>query len=193
MNALIIYAHPNPHSFNGAVVKDIKEELENKGTTVQVKDLYAMNFNPVLSAEDFKAFYGEGELPQDIKQEQEDIKKANLVIFVAPVWWYTVPAIMKGYFDRVFSMGFAYEYTTTGPKGLLTDKKGLVITTAGADAKIAEVTGMQDALTNSLVNGLLGFCGFAEAKGKTLYAVTTVSDEERKKMLKDVRELVASL
>ena len=77
MNTLLLYAHPNPHSFNAAIAQVIKEEIEKKGGPLKVKDLYAMNFNPVLSQEDFQAFHS-GQLPQDIKQEQADVSWADL-------------------------------------------------------------------------------------------------------------------
>lgn len=189
MNAVIICAHPNPASFNASIAKVLQEELEKKGVSVKAKDLYAMNFNPLLSAEDF-AGYHNGNIPADIAREQKDIKTANIIVFVAPIWWNSVPAIMKGYMDRIFSLGFAYEYTKTGPRGLLTDKKGLFITTSGADAQDAEATGMQSVINNSLINGFFGFCGFTEYTGKNLCAVTTATDEERKDMLTEIRQLI---
>lgn len=190
MNAVVLLAHPNPLSFNAAIAKVVQEELEKKGASVIFKDLYAMNFDPLLSAQDFAGFHN-GNLPADIVQEQKDIKSADIIVFVAPIWWNSVPAILRGYMDRIFSLGFAYEYTKTGPRGLLTDKKGLFITTSGADAKSAETSGMQNVINHSLVNGFFGFCGFAEYKGKNLCAVTTVTDQERKDMLTEIRQLIS--
>ncbi len=189
MKALIIYAHPNPLSFNAALAKVVQEEVEEKGGQVKVKDLYAMNWNPVLSGADFEGFHT-GKIPADIKAEQTDVAWSDLVILIAPVWWMSVPAILKGYADRVFSIGFAYEYTPTGPRGKLTGKKALVITTSGADEQTAQSSGMLDAITKSMVNGLFGFSGFDKYQYKNLFAVTVVPDEERKKMLTEVRELV---
>lgn len=189
MKALIVYAHPNPLSFNAALAKVVQEEIEKKGGQVKVKDLYAMNFNPVLSQRDFEGFHT-GNIPADIKAEQADVSWSDVVILLAPVWWMSVPAILKGYIDRVFSIGFAYEYTPTGPRGMLTGKKGLVITTSGADQQTAQASGMLDAVTKSLVDGLFGFSGFDEYRYKNLFAVTVIKDEERKQMLTEVRELV---
>ncbi|HEX3011259.1 MAG TPA: NAD(P)H-dependent oxidoreductase [Syntrophomonadaceae bacterium] len=191
MNAVVIYAHPNPVSFVAAVVTVVEEGILGKGAQVKVKDLYGMNFNPVLGEEDFRAFHT-GNMPEDIRQEQEDIAWADLVVMISPVWWYSVPAMLKGYIDRVFSLGFAYEYTSNGPRGMLTGKKGLLITTSGADEKTAKATGMLDAIENSLVKGLFGFSGFAEYRYKNLFAVPTVSDTDRKQMLAQVRELIKS-
>ena len=189
MNALVIYAHPNPLSFNAALATVVEEELQKKGAEVNVKDLYGMDWNPVLSEDDFRSFHT-GKLPEDISSEQNDVKQADFIVVIAPVWWYSVPAILKGYFDRVFSIGFAYEYTKTGSRGLLTDKKALVITTSGADEQTAETSGMLDAMKTSLVDGIFGFSGFQEYQHKNLFAVPTVSAEERKQMLDEVRKII---
>lgn len=190
MNTLLVYAHPNAQSFNAALVKVIQEEIVKKGDQIKVKDLYAMNWNPVLSQKDFEGYHS-GNLPEDIKLEQTDVAWADLVIMVAPVWWYSIPAILKGYIDRVFSLGFAYRYTATGPLGLLKGKKGLFITTSGANQQDAEYGGMMKTLDRSLV-GVFAFSGFAEKKHHNLFAVTTISEDERKQMLTEVRELIRS-
>lgn len=191
MNTLLIYAHPNPQSFNGTLAKVVQEEVEKKGWQVKVKDLYAMKWNPVLSQSDFEGFHN-GKIPADIMAEQADVSWADLVIMVTPVWWLSVPAILKGYIDRVFSIGFAYEYTPTGPRGKLTGKKALVITTSGADEQASQSSGMLDCVKKSVVDGLFGFSGFAEFKHQNLFAVTVINDEERKQMLNEVRELIKS-
>ena len=139
MNTLLVYAHPNAQSFNVALVKVIQEEIVKKGAQIKVKDLYAMNWNPVLSQKDFEGYHS-GNLPEDINQEQADVAWSDLVIMVSPIWWYSVPAILKGYIDRVFSLGFAYKYTSTGPLGLLKGKKGLFITTSGANQQIGRAS-----------------------------------------------------
>jgi NAD(P)H dehydrogenase (quinone) len=188
VNALLILAHPNPQSYNRAVAKVIEEEFASRGDQVKVKDLYAMNWNPILSQADFQGFHS-GTIPADIKQEQADIAWADYVVMVAPVWWYSVPAILKGYIDRVFSVGFAYKYTSTGPLGLLKGKKGLAVTTSGANVQDAEYGGMIVTLEKSLI-GVFGFSGFQDKKLHNLFAVTTVSDQERQLMLDEVRTLV---
>lgn len=188
MNTLLVYAHPNPLSFNAAIAQVIQEEINKKGGPIKVKDLYAMNFNPVLSEEDIQGFRS-GQLSEDIKQEQADVTWADLIILQGPVWWHSVPAILKGYIDRVFSLGFAYRYTRQGPEGLLKGKKGLLITTSGADQKAGEMSGMLSTLNRS-VAGVFPFTGFEQFKQHNFFAVTTVSDEARKQMLNEMRELI---
>jgi NAD(P)H dehydrogenase (quinone) len=189
MKVIVIYAHPNPMSFNAAIAEVVKEELEKKGAEVKSKDLYAMNWNPVLSARDYEGFH-KGNVPEDIKTEQADISWADAVILIAPVWWYSVPAILKGYIDRVFSIGFAYEYTPTGPRGMLTGKNALVITTSGAEERNAQQTGMVDLISRSFVNCVFEFSGFDGHQYKNFFAVPSVTDNERKAMLSEMRQII---
>lgn len=192
MKALVVFSHPNPTSFNAAILATVKEELQNKGAEVKVKDLYAMNWNPVLSGEDFQNFMS-GQTPEDIAREQADVAWADVMILIGPIWWFSVPAMLKGYIDRVMSMGFAYQYTETGPKGLLGGKKAVIITTSGADEQVAAHSGMIESINRSLVRGVFGFCGFSEATYKNCFAVPSVTDEARKGMLEEIRELVKGL
>lgn len=192
MKTLVIYAHPNPNSFNAAILGAVKEELGNKGAEVRVKDLYAMNWNPALSAADFQQMLG-GKMPDDIAREQSDVSWADMLVVICPIWWFSIPAMLKGYFDRVFSQGFAYQYTETGPVGLLKGKRAAVITTSGADENIAKHSGMMESIKTSLVNGIFGFCGFEETRHMNCYAVPMVSDADRQRMLEQVREFARNL
>ena len=119
MNVFIVYAHPEPKSFNGAMKDVAVETLSGAGHDVVVSDLYAMGFNPIASEKDFggertnpeflsyaieqtKAFETHTQ-SADIVAEQEKLARADLVIFQFPVWWFGMPAMMKGWADRVFS------------------------------------------------------------------------------------------
>lgn len=192
MKALVIYTHPNPASFNAAILGLVKDELVNKGAEVKVKDLYAMNWNPVLSANDFQQLIA-GKAPEDIAREQGDVIWADVLVLISPIWWFSVTAMLKGYIDRVFSQGFAYDYTEKGPIGLLKGKRAAVITTSGADENIANQTGMIAAINTAIVHGIFTYCGFAEAKYLNCYAVPLVSDTERKRMLEDVKGFIKDI
>jgi len=118
MNYLIVYAHPNPKSFNHAIKERVEAKLKKEKKKYSVRDLYAMKWNPVLGGADFEVMQG-GKTPEDIKAEQNYIKEADVVIFIHPIWWFGMPAVLKGYVDRVFSYGFAYEVGKEGVKGIL--------------------------------------------------------------------------
>src|SRR5690606_28064634 len=131
---LIVIAHPNPNSFNQAIKARLVAELEAQNHQVRIRDLYTLGFDPVLSLEELLRYDSqEGELPADVKAEQEEILWAENLIYIYPTWWWSMPAVMKGYFDRVFVPGFAFESGDQGINGLLEGKKAWIIQTTGSD------------------------------------------------------------
>ncbi|MDP8266887.1 MAG: NAD(P)H-dependent oxidoreductase [Candidatus Aceula meridiana] len=189
MNHLIIYSHPNSKSFNCAIRETLKDALEQKGHEVRVRDLYAIGFDPVLSAKDFEVLEKGGVL-DDVKVEQDHVRWADVVTFVFPVWWNSLPAIARGYIDRVFSVGFAY---TEKMEGLLPEKKVLVICTLNAPKDVSEKTGAFKAMDFTIGQSLADFCGMAFLKQKYFNSVASVSDQERKDMLKEVEQLAGEI
>lgn len=189
MKALVIFGHPSPQSYNGAILDRVTSELKQIGADVRVKDLYNMGFNPLLTVDDFKEMHA-GNPPADIKSEQEDIQWADAIIMISPVWWVSVTSMLRGYIDRVFSYGFAYQYTASGPEGMLKGKKGLLITTSGSNRQADKHTRMTEIIRNVFVGGFFGFCGITEADYLNLFDVMNVSDEERKQMLDEVAALI---
>jgi NAD(P)H dehydrogenase (quinone) len=146
MNILIIYAHPEPTSLNGCLKDFARHQLESQGHIVQISDLYEMNFKAAADGNDFRERKNPTQLnylveqlhasknksfSQDILLEQEKVDWSDLIIFQFPIWWTEAPAILKGWFDRVFALGYAY-----GPgaydKGNLKGKKAMLSATHGA-------------------------------------------------------------
>lgn len=192
MKALVVYCHPNPASFNHAVLDLVTGELQNRGAQYRVRDLYASGWEPRLSAADFQQIFS-GSVPGDIGKEQEDVKWADILFFIFPVWWYSMPAMLKGWIDRVFSFGFAYHMTEEGPRGLLTGKKAVIITTSGATRDMAEAGGLNQSLKANIVNGIMGFCGITDVIHKNLYGIPYISDEERKNLLEETQMMLKDL
>lgn len=186
MKVLIIYSHPNPKSSNHAIKEEVISLLKSRGIDYQVRDLYELGFNPVLSAKDFESF-NSGKVPEDIQREQEFIRDSNLLIFIYPIWWTGMPAILKGYIDRVFSYGFAYAEVNGELVGLLKDKKAVIINTLGASKEDYVGMGMEECLKKTTDVGIFNFCGIEVLKHIFLYAVPYVSDEGRKAMLEEVK------
>lgn len=189
MNYLIIYAHPNPGSFNHAIMETITEELRHKGRGVKIRDLYQMEFNSVLKSEDF-ANVQRGSVAQDVKEEQELIRSAEVMLFVYPLWWAGMPAMLKGYVDRVFSEGFAYRISDAGIAGLLSGKKVFLLTTMGASMADYEKSGFFKSMGQITDTGIFSFCGCEVIGHKYFPSVPYVTDSDRKRMLEEVRELV---
>jgi len=189
MKYLILYAHPNPKSFNHAILETVQAELKNAGREVSLRDLYAQNFNPVLSANDLAGMM-QGQLQPEVKAEQEFVSSADLIIVIYPLWWAGMPAILKGYIDRVFTEGFAYRIDGPDLRGLLTGKKVLLITTTGAPQEMYEASGMFKSMAQTTGEGIFQFTGMELIEHKYLCAIPYLTDENRKKMLEEVRSLV---
>jgi len=110
MKVLIIFSHPdNNIGISFAVLKSIKEELAQKGAEFEVLDLYKMNYDPILKISELYTA-GNREVSAENLQIQQKIAAADRLAFIYPVWWGGMPAILKGFVDRVFTPGFAYKY-----------------------------------------------------------------------------------
>jgi len=189
MKYLILYAHPNPKSFNHAILETVKETLTKAGKEVSVRDLNAMNFNPVLSVDDLAGMM-QGKLPPEVTAEQEFVGSANVIVVIYPLWWAGMPAILKGYIDRVFTEGFAYRIAGPDLEGLLKEKKVLLITTTGAPQEMYEGSGMFKSMAQTTGEGIFQFTGMELIEHKYLCAIPYITDIDRKKMLEEVRGLV---
>ncbi|MEW9500277.1 NAD(P)H-dependent oxidoreductase [Jeotgalibacillus marinus] len=193
MKHLVIYAHPNPQSFNHAILEKVVQKLEDHGEEVIVRDLYALNFKPVLSGSDFTAFQS-GHTPKDIQEEQEHVKQADVITFIYPIWWTGLPAILKGYIDRVFAYGFAYAVNEQGGyEKLLAGKKAVLFNTMGHPEDYYEEIGMIEAMKQTSDNGILDFVGIETMEHKFFGSVPSVDDAARKQMLVDVENIIATL
>ena len=187
MNHLIIFAHPNPASFGSALCSELIKISEGKGNKVQLRNLYETGFSPVLSAADLTSLEN-GIVPADVKPEHAYIAAADHITFIYPVWWGGMPAIMKGYIDRVFSYGFAYEYDDTGVKGLLAGKRGSMICTSGASNEEYEKAGMHAAMRLVAEEVICAFCGMTFTKCLFLGNIAGVSRETREGWLNELKE-----
>jgi NAD(P)H dehydrogenase (quinone) len=190
MNHLIVYSHPNPKSFCHAILETAVKTLQSKGHEVVVRDLYALGFDPVLKGSDFVGFQS-GNISSDIKAEQEKISSAEVITYIYPIWWTGLPAMMKGYIDRIFSLGFAYAVGEWGPVGLLTEKKAIIFNTTGADKGIYDKSGMFDAIKKTSDVGILNFCGVGILEHKFFTSVPSTNDATRKGYLSEVEAVMS--
>ncbi|WPR76248.1 NAD(P)H-dependent oxidoreductase [Algoriphagus sp. NG3] len=158
MKHLIIYCHPNPNSLNNHLKNVVVTQLQENSLEVVVRDLYAINFNPVISYDDM-AGQRKGVVADDVKREQGFILWADCISFIYPIWWTGLPAVMKGYIDRVFSYGFAYSYDAGIQKGLLEGKKAIILNTHGKSQTEYEEIGMLKALLLTSDKGIYTYSG----------------------------------
>jgi len=187
MNVLLVYAHPEPRSLNGALRDFAIARLEQAGHAVTVSDLYAMDWKAVLDAADAPGhdvdtpFHPEvesqraflkGTQPGDIAAEQEKLLWADAVIFQFPLWWFSMPAILKGWFERVYACGFAYgvgehsdrHWGDRYGEGKLAGRRAMLVATMGGwESHYAPrgVNGAIDELLFPMHHGMLFYPGFA--------------------------------
>lgn len=159
MRHAVILAHPRPASFCASIARTCVDHLRATGHTVVMRDLYGLDFDPRLKAEELPGPLGAKAAP-DIITEREALGDVDSFIFVYPFWFNAPPAILKGYVDRVFSMGFGY---AAGPGGgaesLLDDRTLLSFSTSGAPEHWVQTTGALKALMTVFDLHLSGVCG----------------------------------
>ena len=189
MKVLIVYAHPNPESFNGAILKAFTSGLEEAGHTFETVDLYATGFDPRLSSEEIVAQFTGGQLPQDVVEQQEKVAQADILAFIYPVWWWRGPAILEGWADRVLTPGCAYQFTEQGMEGLMGDKKAILINSAMGSEEYYTSSGIGDAMRKVAQTVFTDGCGIQDIEHIFLYAVHDIDDETRKGYLESVHDL----
>uniref|UniRef100_A0A2K6FXQ5 NAD(P)H dehydrogenase [quinone] 1 n=1 Tax=Propithecus coquereli TaxID=379532 RepID=A0A2K6FXQ5_PROCO len=184
--ALIVLAHSERTSFNYAMKEAAVGTLKRKGWEVAESDLYAMNFNPIISRKDITGklkdpenfqypvesvlAYKEGRLSPDIVAEQKKLEAADLVIFQFPLQWFGVPAILKGWFERVLIAEFAYTYAAMYDKGPFRNKKTLLSITTGGSGSMYSLQGVHGDM-NIILSGILHFCGFQVLEPQLTYSI----------------------
>lgn len=189
MKHLIVYTHLNPESFTKAVTDKIEEVLKSKGHETKIIDLYEDDFNPVLKFPDIQYNFMGKEAPDDVAHYQELITWADKLIFVFPLWWGQMPAILKGFLDRTFTHGFAYTYTDEGGIGLLSNKTAHVFINAGSPKSYLNDLGVLEGINNVFINGVFGFCDI-KASITLFDEVTTVTHEKRTAYLNSIDKVL---
>ncbi|PEM38870.1 NAD(P)H-dependent oxidoreductase [Bacillus pseudomycoides] len=186
MNVLIIYAHPNPSSFNAAILENVQKGLQKTNHFVTLLDLYKEQFNPVL-------IFNEDKRRRDLAYEEETekyrrlIKETDFFIFIYLIWWWGMPAILKGFIDRVFVTGFSYKYEGALPKGLLIGKKAWVINTLDSPLWYVALL-YRSADWVIMKKGILRFCGIRQIKRSVFQSVKTSKAIKREKWLLEIQE-----
>lgn len=197
MNVLIVYAHPEPQSLNGSIKDFAVQHLQRQGHQVRVSDLYAMRWKVQLDAADTLAplvgdhydaavdsrfAFENNQQSADIAAEQEKLRWADSVLFQFPLWWFSMPAIMKGWFERVYANGFAYgvgehseqHWGDRYGEGNLAGKRAmLVVTTGGWESHYGPrgINGDINELLFPIQHGMLFYPGFSVLPPLVFYQV----------------------
>jgi len=219
MNVLIVYAHPEPRSLNGSLKDFAVRRLQAAGHQVQVSDLYAMNWKATLDASDSldrdpearfdpsldsKRAYAAGRQSPDIAAEQAKLRWADTVILQFPLWWFTMPAILKGWFERVYAYGFAYgvgEHSDSrwgdryGEGNLAGKRAMLVVTTGGWDSHYSArgINGPIDDLLFPIHHGVLHYPGFDVLPPYLVYRTSRVDAQRYAQIERELGERLDTL
>lgn len=212
MNVLLVLAHPERHSLNGALVDIATRELTSLGHEVQLSDLYRMDWKTTVDQADFPhsattplnvaaasaQAYGAGQLTEDVKAEQEKLRWADTVIFQFPLWWFSAPAILKGWIERVFSAGFAYGTGKSYGDGCMKGKRAMLSVTIGGtehDYSARGICGPIDDLLFPLTHGTLFYTGFATLPSFLVYSANRLEErgEGFSELVDRYRERLATL
>ena len=187
MHAFIVYAHPSEESFTHSVLMAFIEGLKESGHSYEISDLYKINFKSDMDFQEYERESGiniKKVVPDDVKKEQEKIDKADVLVFIYPVWWSDCPAKMKGWFDRVYTLGYAYSYengehTTSQIKV----NKALIICPAGHTVEHLEEVGIAESMRRIMIRDRLIGVGIKEAKMIILGGMVSKDSEVREENL----------
>ena len=201
MNIFIVFAHPEPKSFGTALLQTSVRTLRAQGHEVVISDLYAMGFDPVARGSDFKQRRFPDQLQYDREQKfasqhnafvpgiQTEIDKllaCDLLILQFPLWWFSVPAILKGWLDRVLANGVAYGKGLRLDTGGLKGRKAMLCTTTGCYPEMMAPDGMlgdRDVILWPLHFGVLYYCGFQVLPPYVAWSIKYSTHERRQEYL----------
>jgi len=201
MKILIVFAHPEHQSFNGALFRTAVETLTAAGHEVKTSDLYAMGFNPASDRHNFITLkdpdyfkqqteemhatetYG---FAEDVEDEISKLEWCELMIWQFPLWWFGLPAILKGWVDRVFAMGRTYGGGRIYDNGVFKGKRALLSLTTGGPAAAYLKGGFQgdiQAILRPIQRGMLQFLGFTVLAPQITYGPVRLEPDARAEVL----------
>lgn len=178
MTHLIIVAHPSSDSFSIFLAKELEKHFNSIDWNTIVRDLYKIDFQPVLSYKDLSELKS-GRVPEDILNEQQFIRQADLISVIYPLWWASFPAILKGYIDKVFSNGFAFNYGKDGASGLLKGKQVIIHTTMGNTIEEYKEKGLIEAFKMIHGKEVFAYSGMEIIK-HNFYPQITLADKAKR-------------
>lgn len=165
-HALLVFAHPRPDSLTGQVARRLRDHLTSTGSTVDLLDIHEEGFDPRLTPVDEPDWEDrDKQYSPEVHRHMDRIAAADDIVVVFPVWWFSVPAQLKGWIDRVWNYGFAYGRST--PR--LAGKRMVWLGLAGDTADRYAASGLGAALDLQLRVGVSEFCGIADATVRLLH------------------------
>ncbi|OLS61782.1 NAD(P)H-dependent oxidoreductase [Pseudomonas putida] len=170
MHALIVVSHPDPQSLTQRVAAELAANI-SQPHSFEIADLHAEGFDPRFNPDDLALFRDQSPVPADVLAEQARIDRADALVLVFPVYWWSFPGLLKGWIDRVFSGGWAYDQAE---QGLLQRLPVHLVAIAGAGPRTYDKHGYSVAMQTQIEHGIFGYCGARVASSVLL----TQADED---------------
>lgn len=177
MHLLTVFAHPIRTSYPGAVMDDFHEPFTRAGYSIDTLDLHRENFDPRFTEADHQHFWG-GPIPSGIGDMHQRVEAADRLAFVFPVYWWSMPSLMKGWIERVFTGDWAYQYGSgvadRGKEpliGLLPHVPTTLIGVGGSKQRTYDKYGYGEAMHAQLDIGIFAYCGITDVQSHLIYDV----------------------
>jgi len=188
MRVAIVFNHPYEGSYNNAILSSVTNGLNIANHEVDLMHLDNDGFNPVMSEADLKAFVEHKPIDPQVIDYNERLKKADHLIFIFPIWWDLMPAMTKGFIDKVLTPGVVYDHH---PRGfglmpLLKNLKGITIITTMNKPKIMYSLLIGNLIKRAMIKSVFKTMGYKNLKWISYNMVKVVSQEKRIKWLTDI-------
>ena len=173
MKVAIVVSHPNQESLTWSVCEAFQRGVENAAGNVEfdILDLYADKFSPEFQKCDLEFLAMQRELEPQIIEYQQRIDAADALVVVTPIYWWSLPAMLKGFFDRVFTPGWAYDVVDGGTSASLADRPALILALGATDAEAYDRHGYEKSFKTQIEYGIFSYCGIKSAKTEVFFSV----------------------
>lgn len=195
MRVAIIFNHPYEGSYCNAILETVSKGLRKANHEIDLIHLDNDQFNPVMTSSDLKAFRDKSPVDPKVLEYKEKLEKADHLIFIFPIWWELMPAMTKGFIDKVIFPGVAYDYTNkenTRMKPLFNKIKGVTVITTMNTPKLLYRLFFGNAIKKALILGTFWKIGYKNRKWISFNNVKKVSQEKRIKWLEGLETRFSS-
>lgn len=191
MRTTIVFNHPNENSYCNAILNAVTKGLQQANHEIDLMHLDNDGFNPTMSKSDLKAFVEHQPIDPQVIDYNERLKKTDHLIFIFPIWWDLMPALTKGFIDRVLSPGVVYDHH---PRGfglvpLLKNLKSITIITTMNKPKIMYSLLIGNLIRKAMLKSVFKTMGYKNLNWISFTSVKSVSQQKREKWLKDIEKI----
>ena len=194
MKVLIVFNHPYEGSYCNAILESARAGLKLGNHEIDIINLDKDGFNPVMNSQDLKAFRDKKTVDPKLLGYKNRLEECQHLVFIFPIWWELMPALMKGFIDKLILPGIAYDYTNesnTKMKPLLTNLKGITVITTMNTPRLLYRVIFGNAIQKALLRGTFWKLGYKNRKWISFNKVKSVSTERRKRWLNKIEKRFA--